>query len=159
KAALLELCERWPGCLSLEGLLTAIELRLGPAPDRERGRRLLAQTLLNFFLSNLVELHVHEPHFVLEVSERPVASPLARLQAARGEPVATLINRVAVLNDLDRAVLRHLDGRHDRAALLAALEEAVARGELRVQRDGQAVQREAVRAALASELGPSLERL
>jgi hypothetical protein len=48
--------------------------------------------------------------------------PYARLQAERGGAhVTNLLHEVLPTDDLDRAVLRLLDGTRDRAALVAAL--------------------------------------
>jgi SAM-dependent methyltransferase len=89
--------------------------------DRVAQARDLAADLLRSFHSNLVELHTHMPPFVLGVSERPVASPLARFQAAGGTTVTNLRHEAGQLNEFGRHVLRHLDGRHDRAAILERL--------------------------------------
>jgi hypothetical protein len=125
-----------------------------------RGRRALAEALLHFYLSNVVALQTHAPWFVLEVSGRPRASPLARLQAAAGGPVACLRHCVVELSEFDRAVLRHLDGSRDQAALLETLAGAVADGTLEVRRDGQPLRdRGQVREVLGEALGPSLRRL
>ena len=55
-------------------------------------------------------------------SERPVASALARLQAAEGMRVTTLLHTsVEVGDELGRRLIRLLDGTRDRAALTAEL--------------------------------------
>jgi hypothetical protein len=64
-----------------------------------------------------VEWHVHEPPYISEVGDRPIASPLARLQAAAGARVTSLRHRLVSLTELERRILVHLDGRHDRDAL------------------------------------------
>jgi methyltransferase-like protein/2-polyprenyl-3-methyl-5-hydroxy-6-metoxy-1,4-benzoquinol methylase len=164
KAALVTLAEAWPGALPFEALWAGACSRLGPAapgPSRpDGGRRLLAESMLQCYLSNLVELHLHAPGFVLEPGERPVASPLARFQAAAGGPVTNRRHRTAELDAFDRLVLRHLDGSRDRAALLDALAEAVANDIVAIEREGRPV-RDAgeVRDALSESLGPSLHRL
>ena len=66
--------------------------------------------------------------------------------------------RVVILR-VDTAQSVPLEELYHRAALLAAVEAEVAEGRLQVQHEGQPVQGHAVRPALASELGASLERL
>ena len=53
----------------------------------------------------------------MQVQERPIASPLARLQAATGEQVTDLRHGSSDLSELDRTILRLLDGTRDRADL------------------------------------------
>ena len=83
-------------------------------PDEARQ---LATRLLNCYLSNLVEFSASPPGFVGKVSERPVASPYARLRAREGGTIVNLRLETVPLTAPSRLVLEHLDGRHDRAAL------------------------------------------
>jgi methyltransferase-like protein len=71
---------------------------------------------------------------------RPVASPLTRLQAAGGGVVTNLCHRPVELGQLERAVLRQLDGTCDRAALLEALAAQVAEGLLTIRAEGKPLQ-------------------
>ena len=87
----------------------------------------------------LVELHVSPPRFAVEIGERPVASPLARLQAAAGRQVTNLRHESVELSELSRQVLRHLDGHHDRAAVLDGLAGLVAQGSLLAQQNGHPI--------------------
>jgi methyltransferase-like protein/SAM-dependent methyltransferase len=164
KCALTILAEYWPRAVPFAELWAQVCGRLGPAAmgdaaQAERGRESLADALLQCYLSNLVEIHAHAPRLVVDLSERPVASPLARLQAS-GDAVTNLRHRTVELNEIDRAVLPLLDGSRDRAALLDGLADLVARDVLVIQRNGGPL-REArqVRAVLAEALEPSLHRL
>ena len=101
------------------------------------------------------------PEFVLEPSDRPVASPLARFQAANG--VDRVINRrhhAVELGDFDRLVLRHLDGTRDRAALLDVLVNLVAQDVFSIEQGAQPVtDLSQARRLLAEGLEPCLRRL
>jgi methyltransferase-like protein/2-polyprenyl-3-methyl-5-hydroxy-6-metoxy-1,4-benzoquinol methylase len=154
KAALRCLFEAWPRALSFAGLWSAVQARLGPTTPEE-GQRLLAGVLLECYLTNLVGLHVHPPEFLLEVSPRPVASPLARFQAATSAAITNRRHRLVSLSPFDRLVVQHLDGTRDRGALLDMLVELAERKVLTV--DG--TEQGEVRAALDTELTGSLERL
>ena len=69
-----------------------------------------------------MHLHVWAPDLITTPSERPVASALARLQAADGTRVTTLRHRsVDVPDELGRRLIGLLDGTRDRAALAAEL--------------------------------------
>jgi hypothetical protein len=136
RVALEHLSEVWPQALPVRSLLEAARSHQVPAafgpdvasPDRNAPE--LAVDLLRCFRSNLVELHTQMPRFVLGIGERPVASPLARFQAAAGTTVTNLRHEAGQLSEFGRHVLRHLDGRHDRAALREILVDLVGRGDV-----------------------------
>jgi SAM-dependent methyltransferase len=107
KAALTRLGEAWPAPLPVA--------ELGDDPA-------VAEMLRRAYAANLVRLHVWAPRLTTTPSERPVASALARLQAAEGTRVTTLLHTsVEVGDELGRRLIRLLDGTRDRAALLAEL--------------------------------------
>lgn len=166
KTALLCLAELAPLAIPFESLWQAVNSRLDQAPDgvlgpEQRDRSSLAGAMLQCFASNLVELHVHAPRIMSGVSERPVGSPLARLQCANdARRIANLWHRVVDLNVLDRVVLCHLDGQRDHAALLRMLEELAQKNLLVIQHEGQPLtDPEGVRRKLGESLEPSLRRL
>jgi methyltransferase-like protein/SAM-dependent methyltransferase len=168
KAAMLYLSEVWPQAVPFETLRDTARARLnssaGPDPATTAAdTHALGECLLTCYTSgssNLVELHVHPPRMVLEVSARPVASPLARLQAVGGNQVTNLRHELVGLEEFNRQVLRHLDGSRDRAALLDALAELVAQGDLVVNQDGKPVRAaEQIRGFLAQALEQQLPKL
>ncbi len=137
KAALVELFGVWPCSWSfdelyanawrrLDGVHLADNLLAAKQPSAFAG--LLGQC----FISDAVEVHLAPFSFVCEISERPVASLLARLQASESDVVCNLRNRGVPLNDLDRLVLPWLDGTRDRAALRQLLCEAVAAARIKL---------------------------
>jgi methyltransferase-like protein/SAM-dependent methyltransferase len=143
KAALFALAEAVPRAIHFEDLAAAVARRLARSQDAPAdgpfNRETLAGALVRCYGSNLVELHVHPPVFVREPSSRPLASPLARLQAASVEVVTNLRHRSVRLSDVDRVVLQKLDGAHDRTSLLAMLTTLVEQGDLEIHHDGQPV--------------------
>jgi methyltransferase-like protein len=163
KSALVLLAETWPRLYSFEELCESALSRAGAAGQAlpgEKARALLAQSLAKLYLSNFVGLHVHVPPFVLSLSDRPLATPLVRLQARTGAPICNRRHRQAVLPVLDRAVLARLDGTRDRPALVEDLTAAVLRGELGLQAEGKPLEDpQTIRATLAAELEASLVRL
>ena len=107
KRAFVRLGEAWPAALPVA--------ELGDDPA-------VAETLQRAYAANLVRLHVWAPRLATAPGERPVASALARLQAAEGTRVTTLLHAtVEVPDELGRRLIRLLDGTRDRAALLAEL--------------------------------------
>jgi hypothetical protein len=139
KAAMLYLTEVWPRSVSFKTLVAEAHARLNGAPiDFARDVGMLGASLLDAYghSDNLVELRVSEPRFVLEISDRPVASSVARSQAQRGPLVTNLRHERVKLTGLAHCLLPHLDGSQDRAALVGLLEKWVAEGVVELQPDG-----------------------
>jgi methyltransferase-like protein len=153
KAALAHLGATWPRGVRFDPLC---DVTAAPAEDRHD----LAAALLRCYLGGLVELHTRQPPCALEPGERPTASPLARLQAARQPRVTNLLHRAVELPEIERLLLRHLDGTRDRAALVYALTEAVTSAAFRLEKDGHPLEDPAeTRTLFTGWLEPSLARL
>lgn len=80
------------------------------------------ETLLgDAYVGGVVNLCMQPPALVTVAGERPLASPLARWQAARQDELTSLLHaRVRVPDANARRLLTLLDGTRDRAALVAA---------------------------------------
>jgi methyltransferase-like protein/2-polyprenyl-3-methyl-5-hydroxy-6-metoxy-1,4-benzoquinol methylase len=143
KAAMLQLIEHWPRTVAFPALCTAAAARVDPAPVRSAeqvraDKELLGGIILKgYYTSDLLELHAGPVDFCVKVNERPVASPLARLQAARQAIVTNLRHDAVSLSDIQRHVLKNLDGQHDRAGLVDVLAGLISQGSLVIQQDGQ----------------------
>ena len=86
--------------------------------------RPLDNILTDAYAWGIVDLHVQPRLLTIRPSERPVASPLARLQACTSDVVTTLLHvpvRIADTNAL--RLLPLVDGTRDRAALAAAVKQ------------------------------------
>jgi SAM-dependent methyltransferase len=131
-AALEHLSDMWPQAAAFGELLRAARGRVaaevsavgrrgaGPAPNREA--EALAEILLAAFGAGLVELHVQPPSLLARATDRPVASPVARLQSETQNGVTNLRHTtVKVEDDVGRRLLQLLDGTRDRAALRAEM--------------------------------------
>src|SRR5262249_54270856 len=113
RAAMLYLAERWPQAVTFDALCAAARARLALGASTAQDPRVLAESLLTCYTSastDLLELHVVPPPVTAGVGDRPLAAPLARLQAARGNRVTNLRHASVVLNDFDRYLLCYLDG-------------------------------------------------
>jgi SAM-dependent methyltransferase len=107
KTALTRLGAAWPHALPVAELTSDDAVR---------------EALLQAYAMHVVQLHVWAPALATEPSERPVASALARLQAARGTRLTNLLHAsVEVPDELGRRLITLLDGTRDRAALLREL--------------------------------------
>lgn len=119
KAAFVHLGEAYPLPVRFEALLAEVEKRLARSLLRDEVET-LCSILHTAFTIGLVELHAGPPTFVRTPSERPTASPLARLQLAQGEEIVTSLRHspIRVENPLSRQLIQLLDGARDRAKLL-----------------------------------------
>jgi SAM-dependent methyltransferase len=107
KAALVALGDAWPRAVPVADL------------DGEA----VCEALLRAYAVNLVQLHVWAPEIATAPSERPVASALARVQAASGSRITNLRHgSIDVPDELGRRLITLLDGTRDRAALLRELD-------------------------------------
>jgi len=136
KMAMLHMALSWPRGFAVDELIDAARARLAERaapgapgdPDPQDALVLSANMLKAYtYSSNLVELHLHEPHLALHVSDRPQASPVARLLARRSATVTNLRHERVDLDEVERLLLLHLDGDHDLDALAGLLSERGAR--------------------------------
>ncbi len=132
RAALRRLGEIWPQAIPFEQLLSEARARRGGTEDAADART-LADTLFRCFHWGLAQLHLHWPRFSLEVSERPVAYPVARYQAERGQVVTTVLHQSVLIDAMQRVVLPLLAGQADRAMLADHFRQLAAQGKLRLK--------------------------
>lgn len=165
KAALLHLSQCWPHSVRFAELLAAAR-HLALSEEKQDSEEkedvaALCDLLLRAYAAGVVELHLWTPRLVTKVSDRPVASPIARLESRRGQRVTTLRHTGIELSDENsRDLLGLLDGTRDFGTLVDSLEALVQAGKAQVRRDGEPVTEPAqVRAIIASELPLGLERL
>jgi methyltransferase-like protein/cyclopropane fatty-acyl-phospholipid synthase-like methyltransferase len=163
KAAMKVLGDAYPGTVPFDVLRKqARELIGGGDPTDAKvvaeDTQTLAVGLLNCYMgSDLVELHGMPIAFARQAGPKPVALPLARLQAQRGSMATNRRHEVVRLNDLDRHLVPLLDGTNDRDALVEKLTQVAQAGSLNVQKDGLTLSDpKDVRTALKSVIDPAL---
>lgn len=123
KAALNCLGACWPQAMAFTDLLGQALTCLGRGQTADDSGHLGA-ILQSCFGTGLVELHHRRPVLVTEPGPRPLASPVARLQADEGEMITTLRHRTVHLADLPaRRLLQLLDGTRTLDALTASLNQ------------------------------------
>jgi methyltransferase-like protein/ubiquinone/menaquinone biosynthesis C-methylase UbiE len=167
KAALLILSEIYPRSLGFENLLTLARQRLnergvnqadGSNPGEEA--KTLAEIIYAGCSSGLVEMHAEAPHFVSEVSERPRASLLARLQAQRGAVASTLVHKNVEMEDpIGQKLLQLLDGTRDRRGLADELVAYVLSDTSLKKPDGTTPEVSEVRQIVEGALDANLQKL
>jgi methyltransferase-like protein/cyclopropane fatty-acyl-phospholipid synthase-like methyltransferase len=163
KAALSMLRKAWPSSIPFLDLAAGARSMSGErmaavqADSMSLVTQRLADTLLRCYGSSHIDLHSSRPAFVTTVSERPAASPLARIQAGHGGNVTDRKHGNLNLDDFHRQLLTLLDGQRDRAQLLDALLDRVQTGGLMVHRDGvRLTEAAALREVVGGWLDPGL---
>lgn len=133
KAALLELCDRWPASVEFERLLELATARVSAAgielsePPRER----LGADLVECLLRKAVSARAWEPPLTTTAPARPEVSAFSRAVAAREGWVASLHHRKGKLDAPLEHVIPLLDGTRDRAQLLAEIAALAVEGTLK----------------------------
>jgi len=167
RAAFTILSERWPQTMALQDLRVAARARVnaGAAAARsggtaERDAEMIGADLLKCVGASLVEARTRPYPLVLEVSGRPRANEVARLEASKGHWLTNLRHEPIRVDEFCRQIIRYLDGTRDHAALIDALDLLVVSGEL-VIRQGETpvMDPAAVRKVLAQILPEGLVKL
>lgn len=131
KAALVHLSEIFPRSAPFDEVLAKARSLSGQTISNEDSAsaehaRTLAEVMLKTYSAGVIELHLHVPQFVVEPSEYPQASPLARLQAQQGVTITSLFpNTIGLDDDLGRYLLVILDGTRNRAAVVDELRKRI----------------------------------
>jgi methyltransferase-like protein/trans-aconitate methyltransferase len=144
KACLLHLGSIWPRSIRFTELLAAARstLHTGTVVVGTRESAMsdtVADPLLRCYTTGQVELSTTPNRYALSVSETPQASPYARLQAESGHVVTNCRHENTRLSDLDRTLLKHLDGTKGQDELLEAVTDAAVAGEVVVQNADEVV--------------------
>jgi methyltransferase-like protein/cyclopropane fatty-acyl-phospholipid synthase-like methyltransferase len=121
KAALAVLAEIWPRAMAFPELVAQARTRIG-RPSASGGddsdTLVVFEMLVEIYAPGLATLHVSPPTFAQGVSERPLASPLARWLARTTGHLPNLCHAPVTLeHPSGRHLLTLLDGTRDRAML------------------------------------------
>lgn len=103
-------------CAALPGECVSNQDPVGPTAEP------LAKFLLQLYSAGFVDFHTIPNAAISAVTERPVASELARWQAAHGTTVTSLLHvPVCIEDEIGRQLLQWLDGTRDHRQLLDCL--------------------------------------
>jgi methyltransferase-like protein len=152
KAAMRALARQWPGTLSFQELVEAVNQLLGP---RDEWVNALAIGLLNTYITaDLLDFH-SVPIPPAPSLEKPQALPSIRTRMALGQTLAATRRHLLFRSsEYDRLLLPLLDGSRDRGELLDELARLAQSGKLTVQSGGQTLTDPA---AIREALGPGLD--
>ncbi|MEM1296719.1 MAG: hypothetical protein AAGH89_15245, partial [Verrucomicrobiota bacterium] len=143
KAAMLVMAENWPKRLPFAELETQAHQKLAGSSSTaqepevlEQASQSLAEMLLACATADIVELHISPGTFVTELSENPIASPLARYQAGIGSTVTTLRHVSLNVDTLSQHLIQLCDGNHGLEAMASSVAMLVSEGKFVFQDQG-----------------------
>ena len=120
RAALTAISAQWPGRWDFSGLADAVEKETGG--PREAVEDLLDKVLWEAFTSGMIHAWPNKEPFAAKLSERPVASALARKLLQHGDSVVTMLHGNVTIGDAaGRTLISLLDGTRDVTALTEGL--------------------------------------
>jgi len=134
QVALRYLNQQFPCTVSLSELTEQAIAQLGlPATEQEATRLALINALFTGYANGLIDFHLLPAKCINTVSDKPVASHLARTLAKQQARVPNLrCELLNIQNIVCLWILPLLDGQHDRAGLLQQLTEWVQAGQLQL---------------------------
>jgi cyclopropane fatty-acyl-phospholipid synthase-like methyltransferase/methyltransferase-like protein len=157
-AALAQFVEGFPGSTTVDDLVAAMP----PGLRNAEGHALAREGLLNMAVNGLAIPRADPVPAVARAGALPVACPMVRAVAARGDATTVNLRHERVeLDVLPRFVLPLLDGSRDAGAIAAAMADAVREGRLDLNRDKvESDERDAVAIAIDNlkSLLPALAR-
>jgi methyltransferase-like protein/ubiquinone/menaquinone biosynthesis C-methylase UbiE len=164
KAAFQLLNEVSPSSVTFNRLFAEASARTSLKVDHEwdKDTQILAANLLRAYgySDKLVEFHVHAADFAVRVSERPVASEVARWQADHEYKITNMRHERVSLEDLSRQIVKRLDGHQSSDDLLETIYKLYRSGKIRLPGDEQPpADSLKAREKLANELGFNLDFL
>lgn len=122
KNALLHLGNIWPKTIHFNELLDYARIACGDEQNEKDSLKALTDMLLRAYAGAVVEFHVLPARYIVQPSEKPVASPLARLQSIEGVKVTNLRHYTIKIEDpVGHRLLQLLDGSRDRTQLVDEL--------------------------------------
>lgn len=167
KTAFIQMGQAWPDSIAINDLQASVrrELAGGQVVIQsqaafQQDSLTLTHSLAQAFVFGLVELQTSESPFANEVSEQPIACPLARYQASNEGRVTNRRHSSVTLDPINSYLLTQLDGTQNKDQLLQRLVQYVIDHKIALQHDGQVASSEAeIRELLKSKLAPGLDQL
>ena len=161
KNALLHLGNIWPKTIHFSDLLSYARTACDDQQNEKESLNVLADMLLRAYAGAVVEFHVLPACYVVQPSEKPVASPLARLQCTEGVKVTNLRHCTIKIEDpISHALLQLLDGSRDRIRLIDELSQWIGAQEISLSQNGiELTSTEQIHVAVAERLENDLLEL
>src|SRR4029077_19454644 len=102
-------------------------------------RAALAAPAFDLVMSNAIYLYSVPETWIANVSRRPMATRLARYQARQSSWLTNQRHEPVGVDPAARQVIRYVDGRRSRTALIESVKALAERGKLNLQQEGRPV--------------------
>lgn len=137
KAALMELCARYPKRLQIGEVVDTVEGIQKELTETDKGA--IYEAFAACAVSEIVQINTVPGQASVVLSEKPVASSLVRAQARiRTIPhVSSLQHRTVPVDSMMCSLLEMLDGSHDKQTLVPKLMELVVNQASTLEKEGQ----------------------
>lgn len=161
KAALLHLGQIWPKSIHFNDLLDHARTTSDDQQAKAESQTVLADMLLRAYAGAVVEFHLLPSNYIVQPSEFPIASPLARLQSVGSNKVTNLRHYTIKIEDpIGHRLLQLLDGSRDKPRLIDELSNWISIEKIPLpQLDGETASAEQIRAAITGQLENNLREL
>ena len=163
KLAIQALQRAWPMPLAFDDLhAQALAAAAAAGYPQDGAGDFLAGELLTAIGAGLVEWRVSPAPYTTDVGVRPMATPLARLQATQEARATNLRGEMVSLDEIHRQVLRRLDGRHTLEQAGEEILAALRKGDIVLHGESGGARitgEEAMRQVLLPALGKVMENL
>lgn len=137
QATLRYLGQQWPRAIAFDEAIEQAQKETGNPFDTKE-KMTVGDTLLKCYSMGLLELHTYAPQFVTTISQYPKVSPLAQWQAQRSSKITNCRSQwFNIDNVLFLQLLPHLDGTHDRTALVALIDKWLKEGKMTINLKNQ----------------------
>jgi len=127
KAALMRLRYGWSRSVPFAEMLEQAVSDVPPEFAGDDDIDILRSYLMQMYFAGLVKLRLHQPSFITNISEHPTASPVARMQIARGSTSVTTLNGINL--DTEGRTTSHLitllDGSRGIPQLISEIREVL----------------------------------
>jgi cyclopropane fatty-acyl-phospholipid synthase-like methyltransferase/methyltransferase-like protein len=127
--AIERLNESFPGWVAVQELVDAVP------PGYDRGP--LLDALMMGFIRGLLQVAQDPVPVCTKISEKPLCTPLARLQALKSVKISNLLHNDFVFQPQQRLMVQHMDGTRTAEDLAQLLRSAVADGRFKVSHEGK----------------------
>lgn len=118
KSALYLLVEALPRYVSFDELLNQCRDFIKSKNEKSKDEEELSNILFEVFGTGLIALHTHQPKLTTDISEKPLASYFARLQAKHLSLIPTLLcENLRMDDEFSLQLLEFLDGTRNREIL------------------------------------------
>ncbi len=143
KSIAYSLGKRWPAYVVFDDLENSVHrtlyhnsLTITADAQLNRDRQIICARIFELFIRGILGLTLYPPTVKTDVSDRPIATPIARLQASKQTWATNCLHQPVAVDLVKRHLLPILDGNHDRSMIQDEMLRLIKNKTLLMQLDG-----------------------